>query len=260
MELIKNWLITGDTHGRVADRLKQAFNTYPYPPEETAVIILGDAGLNYYLGKRDTYEKQRVAKTGYTIYCLRGNHEERPSLLGFPQMYDENVKGEVYYEEEFPTIRYFSDCGGEYNIGGFDCLTVPGAYSVDKFYRLQNNWKWFPFEQLSEVERKSLEGTTFGRHYDIVMSHTCPISWEPTDLFLSVIDQSTVDKSMEIWLDYLKDNITWSHWCFGHYHADRLERPMVLQMFEEIYTLDDMISMMYNSKYNPKSPGYFMGV
>lgn len=248
-------------HGNVAYRLNYIKNKYPnFLPEETAVVALGDVGLNYYLNKKDKYEKNQVAERGYTLYCLRGNHEERPSLIGFPQMYDADVMGEVYYEEEYPSIRYFSDCGGVYYIGGFDCLIVPGAYSVDKFYRLQNDWKWFPFEQLSETEQTSLEAIASSRHFDFVLSHTCPIDWEPNDLFLNIIDQSAVDKSMEIWLSELRKKITWTYWLFGHYHADRLERPNVLQMFEEAYELSEMLDIMDKPYYIDKAPGYYMGL
>ena len=43
--MIKNWLVTGDTHGQVLERLSHI----GYPPDETALIILGDMGLNFYL-------------------------------------------------------------------------------------------------------------------------------------------------------------------------------------------------------------------
>lgn len=31
---------------------------------------------------------------------------------------------------------------------------------------------------------------------DVVLSHTCPLRYEPTEVFLSMIDQSSVDKSI----------------------------------------------------------------
>lgn len=39
--MIKNWLVTGDTHGRVMERLSQ-IDSDKYIPDETAIIILGD--------------------------------------------------------------------------------------------------------------------------------------------------------------------------------------------------------------------------
>lgn len=42
--MIKRWIITGDTHGQVVNRLKNITrNMEGIVPEETAVIILGDS-------------------------------------------------------------------------------------------------------------------------------------------------------------------------------------------------------------------------
>ena len=45
--MIKHYLITGDTHGRVIERISHIPSHYE--PAETALIILGDAGINFYL-------------------------------------------------------------------------------------------------------------------------------------------------------------------------------------------------------------------
>lgn len=163
-------------------------------------------------------------------------------------VFDENVCGPVFMENEFPNIRYFKD-GGIYEINGHKTLVIGGAYSVDKWYRLnraglneQTNdpakTGWFSSELLTEDEMLKIASTTFGEKFDFVFSHTCPLSWEPRDLFLSFIDQSTVDKSMEQWLDVIKDNIDWGIYCFGHYHVDRLERPHVEQFYMECKDID----------------------
>ena len=49
--MIKYWLITGDTHGRIKERLEAIQQKCSYSPAETAVIILGDVGLNFFLNK-----------------------------------------------------------------------------------------------------------------------------------------------------------------------------------------------------------------
>jgi 3-oxoacid CoA-transferase subunit A len=95
------------------------------------LIILGDAGFNFYLNKTDWKLKRNTNNTGYTIYCVRGNHEERPENLKIPLVYDEEVNGLVYCEKEFPNIKYFVD-GSSYDIKGYSVLTIGGAYSVDK--------------------------------------------------------------------------------------------------------------------------------
>lgn len=267
--MIKNWLITGDTHGKTAQRLAYIKEMMPeYKPEETAVIILGDVGFNYYKNKKDWKAKHQASEFGYTLYCLRGNHEDRASCIkNMIYEHDEFVNGVVYYEPEFPLIKYFMDCVCEYEIMGKKVLCIPGAYSVDKWYRLQNDWMWFPLEQLTKIEMESAEEMYASKHYDFVFSHTAPIDWEPTDLFLSMIDQSKVDKTMEIWLGKFKDMINWGIWLFGHYHADRIERPYVEQFYNEVETLDSICARW--DKYEetgeldwwlPKSPNFYMGV
>ena len=75
---------------------------------------------------------------------------------------------------------------------------------------------------------------------DFMLTHTCPIQWEPTDLFLGFIDQSKVEKKMEIFLENIKHNMTGNIWCFGHYHADRIERPHAEQFFKDTENIDDI--------------------
>ena len=53
---------------------------------------------------------------------------------------------------------------------------------------------------------------------DIVLSHTCPLKTEPIHLFLPFIDQSTVDKSTEEWLQTIADELKFDKWYFGHFH------------------------------------------
>ena len=55
-----------------------------------------------------------------------------------------------------------------------------------------------------------------------------------------MIDQDSVDKSMEIWMDHLKNTINWGVWCFGHYHADRIERPHVEQYYYFVENIENI--------------------
>ncbi len=232
--MIKYCMITGDIHGRLA-RIQQIHTN----PEETALIILGDAGFQYYLDGRDTKLKNEAKRSGITFYCVRGNHEARASdIPGIINEYDDFVKGNVYYEPDFPTIRYFSD-GGEYTILGKKTLVIGGAYSVDKQYRLLRGWQWFANEQLSKEEQKEIEQFLITQypdtpHYDLVLTHTCPLSWEPRELFLSMIDQSTVDASTETWLEEIKNKITYDFWLFGHFHGNKIVNENAAMLFEAV--------------------------
>ena len=258
--MIKNWLIRGDTHGQFNWMLNGCLEKYK--PEETAIIILGDAGFNYFLNSRDDKLKAEVDARGFTFYCVRGNHEARPQDVscGYERIYDTNVHGFVYWQEQYPHINFFDDFG-EYWIGPYHIAVIGGAYSVDKWWRLTRNGVtkkldvnylnpkktgWFPNEQLSAEEMKWAEAQLSDKSYDFVFTHTCPIGWQPTDLFLSIIDQTTVDNTMELWLEELKSKFNWYIWLFGHYHADRIERPRVEQYFNDIESLDEICERWQN--------------
>ena len=238
---LKYVLITGDTHGRNCERLRNIRDNMPeYAPEETAVIILGDAGFCYYLDSSDRRHKKEASRYGYTIYCVHGNHEARPSEeLGMHLIHDDFVGGTVWVEDEFPLIRYFC-AWGIYEILGRKTLVIGGAYSVDKFYRLQNGWRWFEDEQLTLYEMTACMKNVKGREFDLILSHTCPLSKQPVDMFLSYIDQSTVDNTMEVWMEELANTVQWNIWLWGHYHADRIEAPHCEMFYYEVEDLESI--------------------
>ena len=235
--MITKWILTGDTHGQVDTRLGNIARNVEYTPGETAVIILGDAGVNFYCNKSEKKKKHQLSKHGMRVYCVRGNHEERPENLGYEVAWDEDVHGNVYMDPDNANIRYFMD-GGEYNINSHSVLTIGGAYSVDKYWRLQRAAAagqsfsgWFKDEQLTPDEMEAIGNKVANKDFDFVFTHTCPFSWEPTDLFLGYVDQSTVETGMELWMDELRKHIGFGVWCFGHFHADRVERPCVEQFY-----------------------------
>lgn len=56
---------------------------------------------------------------------------------------------------------------------------------------------------------------------DIVLSHTCPYKYEPTEMFLPGVDQSTVDTSTEEWLGKIEEAIDYKAWFCGHWHINK---------------------------------------
>lgn len=259
---IKHYVLIGDAHRQVHTQLKRVQNAYPeYKPEETAVIMLGDVGFNVYQNKSDWKVKHKASKFGYTIYCLRGNHEDRAdNNFNIHWNWDEDVGGVIGIEPEFTNIHYLNDKVDTYHFGKYKCLTIPGAYSVDKNFRLQNNWLWFPEEQLTEMEMASGMRIIEDNSFDFILSHTCPASYMPTDLFLNGIDQSTVDNTMEIWMDKVKDACKWDVWCWGHYHEDRLERPHCQMFYQEPIDMNVVWERWQKDEpewWIPKSPQYY---
>jgi len=257
----KNWLVRGDCHGNFQWMHSSLIN---YIPEETAIIILGDAGINFWLNKTDRNIKRNIENLGYTLYLVKGNHEARPETLpNIELVYDENVENYVWIEPQYPHIRYFKQYG-LYIISSYKCLVLGGAYSVDKWYRLERvgmteetniptKTGWFADEQMTELEMAMIECIIEDEKFDFILSHTCPSSVEPTDMFLSIVDQSKVDKSMENWMDTIyQKNRGKLIWLFGHFHADRIEAPFVEMYYNDI----EDITTIYNRWELYKQTGY----
>lgn len=128
--------ITGDIHGN-AKRIVTFSKRFELTKDDT-IIILGDAGYNFYNDSKEAYSRDQYQKayTGSiepTVFCIHGNHEIRPYNIDSYKTKEWNG-GIVWYEEKFPNILFAKD-GEIYNIEGKNYLVIGGAYSVDKFYR-----------------------------------------------------------------------------------------------------------------------------
>ena len=242
-----------DIHGRknpIRDFYNRQLENGIRVTRTDTMILLGDSGLNYFFNHRDKELKRDLCAYSMTYFVVRGNHEERPENMAikYPdQWHKEEFWGSmVWVENEFPQIKYALDqpevyfipyiagyCEGIEENNWYDegdpiwsvykTLVLPGAYSVDKWHRLEQGWSWFPGEQMTPREReyglRLIE--RYDNKFDIVLSHTCPVMFEPTDLFLSVVDQNTVDKETERYLGHIEYLIEYDTWFWGHYHKFR---------------------------------------
>ena len=220
--------ITGDTHGNFS-RLKNInFN------KNDLLIVLGDAGINYNLNWTDKIKKNYLNSLNIKIFSIRGNHEERPENINTYK--ETNIYGgKAFNEEDYPNLIFAKD-GEVYNIDNKKILVIGGAYSVDKDIRIKYGYSWFKDEQLTKEEMYNIYNKVKGQEYDIVLTHTCPKKYEPTEMFLKDLDESTIDKSMEIFLDKIEEEIKYKKWYCGHYHTEK-EVDKIEFMFENIKPL-----------------------
>lgn len=251
----------GDIHGS-SKPVRDFIQRHPFTTreEENTLIILGDAGLNFFFNERDSAVKAKLSKLPINNYfIIRGNHEERPEncMMRNPENWttEEFFGNTVYVETAFPKIKYALDQVAIYNINGHKTLVVPGAYSVDKYYRIATGRgkTWFLGEQLFEDEREAgLHLIQNNYNFDLILSHTCPVSYEPTDLFLSCVDQSMVDKTMERYLQIISQNTLYRAWAWGHYHQHReyprelgipsADNPRHIMLFQDAVELEDVLN------------------
>lgn len=232
--------ITGDKHGN----FDNVFNFFRHKVTNTSqekdyLIILGDAGINYFLNGNDTDLKRKLAKLPVTLICVHGNHEERPERLSsyrkvlysrikefsnkeFKHKYSADLEGWFYVEEEFPNIL-FPAIGQSFSINDKEFFHLGGAYSVDKHYRLQKQaegkkyYKWFESEQLTSQEKDKIREKIMHLPKDvIILSHTCPKKYIPFEKSLVF----KADTAMEIFLDEFENKVCYEKWYCGHWHIN----------------------------------------
>lgn len=212
--------LMADTHGkfrRVMEFLESGQIT-----KDDLLIILGDAGFNY-----DTVpgsglrRKAPVNSYGIPVLCLQGNHELRPEHI---ESYREIPwrGATVYQEEKYPNLLFAKD-GECYDLEGKRVLVCGGAYTVFKEYRIKKGLPWYADEQPSDEIKRRVEAKLDALNWevDVMLTHTCPSKAVPTEKYIPGVDQSTVDKSTEDWLDRIEDRLRYRDWYCGHWHIEK---------------------------------------
>lgn len=227
------YYITGDTHGSFS-RIESFCSRMQTNTEDT-MIILGDAGLNFHGDWRDIMRKQSVSRLPITLFCIHGNHEKRPGNI---PSYQEKLwnSGKVYYEPQYPNILFAQD-GEIYRFGSIHAIVIGGAYSIDKAFRTEGKDWWCdeqPSAEIKEFVETRLNSVDW--KVDLVLSHTAPLMYEPVEVFLPGLDQSTVDKSTEEWLGRIEAKLDYKKWYFAHYHTSK-KIDKIQIMYNDIDTL-----------------------
>ena len=238
--------ITGDIHGDPWRfwSIKNYCENHKTTTDDW-LICLGDVGLNYYgaKSKKEIAIKNEAAELPIKLFCIHGNHERRPSSKdGYQKvlLQDGAVRGLMWWNPDYPN-QYFAVDGLIYDITTSErdikALVCGGAYSVDKYYRLQNGWNWWPDEQPDLGTKKLTMSSAKQANIDIMLTHTCPLRFVPTELFIDCIDQSTVDQSTEKFFDEIYDMFPAGHkpmWYFGHFHGDKYKDDYVMLFYDII--------------------------
>lgn len=258
--------VTGDKHGNPQE-YKSAINRIKDPRETDKIIVCGDAGLSYGSFVSGAAKKVMKKFPGSWI-IMRGNHDDCYWAENCAIKYDEDTgepfewipkdkweitnDGMYLYQKKYPNIFYVYDDGGVYTIEDYNFLFVPGAYSVDKYYRLERNLPYNEKEQLTWQEQNRL--TNLVKSYnqnkfpiDFVVAHTFPLHMEPyyRNLFLGGIDQTSVDKTTEKFLSALtydvEQNRGFKQYFGGHFHADRELNDKYTMLYHDVVDVEDYL-------------------
>lgn len=249
------YFITGDKH-RNFQNIKN-FCRDMNTRRKDVIIILGDAGFNYYEDERDDKLKSEVSNLNITLFCIHGNKEKRPQNIGTYGIRS-FCGGKVYYEPKYPNI-YFAIDGEIYNFEGKKYMVVGGAHSVDKMRCLEEHKPFWEDEMPDETTKAKVEEKLFAEGNKIygMMTHTCPIEYLPTEMFVSTRQNADIkrkpkksksknffkpdiDRSTEEWLSKLEKQLDYKVWYCGHYHIDK-EIDKINMMYSGIRTLHSQL-------------------
>lgn len=228
--------ITGDKH-RNFEKVKK-FCKVMSTKRNDVLIILGDTGFNYFDDKRDDKLKKEISQLNITLFCLHGNKENRPQNVGTYGIRS-FCGGKVYYEPKYPNI-YFAIDGEIYTFEGKKYMVVGGAHSVDKVRCLEEGLPFWEDEMPDDKVKQTVEEVLQKEGNKIygMMTHTCPIDYLPTEMFMSTKQAACIkrkprkakskkfftpdiDRSTEIWLGELEKQLDYQIWFCGHYHCDK---------------------------------------
>lgn len=230
--------ITGDKHRHFGSLISFCRKNSLSPDD--VVIILGDSGFNYFGDKRDDRLKKQLCDLGVTLFCIRGNKENRPENIGTYGV-QTFCGGTVFYEPKYPELLFAKD-GEVYRFGTKDYMVIGGAHSVDRLRCLAEGLPFWE-DEMPDAETKALAERKLaerGNRIDGFLTHTCPISCLPTEMFISTAREAKnknttskkrkdssaeypldIDRSTEEWLETLMKSNTFDEWYCGHYHIDK---------------------------------------
>ncbi len=242
--------ITGDKHRNLS--CIKTFCRNMKTRRRDVIIILGDAGFNYYNDVRDNKLKKNISRLNITLFCLHGNKENRPQNVGTYGIRN-FCGGKVYYEPQFPNI-YFAIDGEIYTFEGNKYMVVGGAHSIDKQYCLKEGKPFWDDEMPDELTKNKVETALNGENSQIygMMTHTCPIDYLPVEMFMSTRQKTKakrkpkkskedglildIDRSTEEWLGHIERELDYVVWYCGHYHIDK-QIEKISMMYNEIRPL-----------------------
>lgn len=219
--------LTSDWHGSIngLSNFVNSIDTRTSLTKNDIVVILGDAGImygNYVMGDL----RRAMAKYPCTFFIMRGNHDKRYGK--YAQQHPERWKtinfgeNEAYVDYKYPNIIYARDDAAIYIIDDIKFLLIPGAYSVDKNYRIMNNMPWEKDEQLTKEELAAAVNLAWNNDINIILSHTGPLQFQEKmkDLLLDYVinPDNQMEETMDLIYDTIGQNIDW-YW--GHFHGTR---------------------------------------
>lgn len=209
--------VTGDTHGDASRFLDEDSIINTALCAGDYLFVCGDFG---FLFRNDNDERKilkRIAEKAYTICFVDGNHENFDLLESYPVELWNGGKVHVIIRDSngIPKIIHLMR-GQMFEIAEKKIFTFGGGNSIDKYIR-KESVSWWPQEMPTEDEEREAIETLEKYDYqcDYILTHAAP-----EDTMTICHPYHDDEKSLNNFLEYIRENTIYSHWYFGHLHRD----------------------------------------
>lgn len=224
--------VTGDAHGEVS-RFERIHEQYRLA-ENDALIVAGDFGCIFGLGRRDEMKLDALAALPYTILFLDGNHECFPQIYAYPE---ERWNGGRVHRIR-PNILHLMR-GQVYEMDGLSVITMGGGYSIDMMYRIPGR-SWWPEEMPSDEEYAEAWDNLkkHGNRVDVIISHAAPE--ETMQMFVQtgvISHRFPQEVKLNLFLENVRQSVEHRHYYFGHMHLDKPLFRNQTALYEDVYHL-----------------------
>lgn len=228
--------ITGDLHRNYdIEKLAKIAELPDYP---SIVLVAGDFGGiwnkttidihgNVVLHPDDLDFIDSLKRYPFKIISCLGNHENYDVINNLPRI--DAYGGRIIRLSDNVELL---DRGYVYNLEDYSFLSIGGAMSMDRAYRIEHESYWE-----NEVINKNDIDVAFNEldkvdnNVDFVLTHTCPSSVlkseidslnEPDSNYKMKLRFALENDPSVIFLEEIKNKIQYSHWFFGHFHMDKI--------------------------------------
>ena len=204
--------ITGDTHGEQA-----RFSPAAMPGEENfgredTLIICGDFGYIFEANERENAFLDVLAEKPYRICFCDGNHENFPAIYAYPK---EKWNGGFVHRIRRNVLHLMR--GQIFEIEGKRIFTMGGAYSIDRYMRLEGLSFWREELPTNDEYREAAQNLEeVGKRVDCIITHTAPR--EVIRRMGHYPDMH--DAELTGFLEWIMYEVKFERWFFGHWHLD----------------------------------------
>lgn len=216
--------VTGDTHRHI-DIGKVIRFEIRNPDENDYVIVAGDFGLVWNNDREEIYLRNYLTNNKeFTTLFVEGNHE---SFFLLNQYSITEWNGGKVHKITDKIIHLMR--GEVFTINGKKIFVMGGAESIDKDRRTEGVSWWkeeLPSYEEMENGLKNLEKNNW--EVDYIITHTCPVSVQ------AQLIRSTLDNSLEKYLEEIYKKVKFKKWYFGHYHIDLVMDNNFIALYDNI--------------------------